>query len=71
VIPTNSSLTGHCLFSRVLDGQGRARSIGWEDPQRWNPAVPRGALWGAPEGLDLVVVVIPAGQLQVAGAIEI
>ena len=33
------------LFGRILDGQGGARDIGWEDAQRWQPAGPDEVLW--------------------------
>ncbi|MBX7536052.1 zinc transporter ZntB [Qipengyuania sp. GH1] len=33
------------LFGRVLDGQGGARPIGWEEAQNWQPAAPGEVLW--------------------------
>ena len=33
------------LFGRVLDGQGGAREIAWEEAQGWQPAVPDEVLW--------------------------
>ncbi|MFK4005188.1 zinc transporter ZntB [Qipengyuania sp. NPDC077563] len=33
------------LFGRVLDGQGGARPIAWEEAQNWQPAAPGEVLW--------------------------
>ena len=33
------------LFGRVLDGQGGARAIDWEEAQGWKPADPSEVLW--------------------------
>ena len=33
------------LFGRVLDGQGGAREIAWEEAQGWQPAAPGEVLW--------------------------
>ncbi|MBX7542077.1 zinc transporter ZntB [Qipengyuania sphaerica] len=33
------------LFGRVLDGQGGAREIGWEEAQDWQPGAPGEVLW--------------------------
>ena len=36
---------GALLFGRVLDGEGGAREIGWDEAQDWQPATPREVLW--------------------------
>ena len=33
------------LFGRVLNGQGGAREIGWEEAQGWQPAAPGEVMW--------------------------
>ena len=33
------------LFGRVLNGQGGARAIGWEEAQAWQPAAPGEVMW--------------------------
>lgn len=33
------------LFGRVLNGQGGARAIGWDEAQGWQPAVPGEVMW--------------------------
>lgn len=44
--PTDdSSHDGPLLIGRVLDGQGGARAIGWEQAQGWRPARPGEVLW--------------------------
>ncbi|MBX7513650.1 zinc transporter ZntB [Qipengyuania sp. GH38] len=40
-VMTNSAL----LFGRVLDGQGGARPIEWEEAMTWQPAAPGEVLW--------------------------
>lgn len=44
---TPSPETTECplLFARVLDGQGGARGIGWEEAQGWTPAHGQEVLW--------------------------
>ncbi|MCA0978394.1 zinc transporter ZntB [Qipengyuania flava] len=44
--PTDDTETNTpLLFGRVLDGQGGARPIGWEEAQNWQPAAPGEVLW--------------------------
>ena len=44
--PTDEhSPDGPLLFGRVLDGAGGARTIGWEEAQRWQPAHEGEVLW--------------------------
>ncbi|MBX7528522.1 zinc transporter ZntB [Qipengyuania vesicularis] len=44
--PTDDTETeSPLLFGRVLDGQGGARPIGWEEAQGWRPADPGEVLW--------------------------
>ena len=38
-------LDGPLLFGRVLDGQGGARSIGWDQAKDWRPDAPGEVLW--------------------------
>jgi zinc transporter len=36
---------GPLLFARVLDGEGGARSIDWEEARHWQPGAPHEVLW--------------------------
>ncbi len=43
---TDETITdGALLFGRVLDGQGGAREIGWEEAQGWQPSAPGEVMW--------------------------
>ncbi|MBX7494037.1 zinc transporter ZntB [Qipengyuania sp. 1NDW9] len=44
--PTDEVMTDSALlFGRVLDGQGGAREIGWEEAMNWQPQAPGEVLW--------------------------
>ena len=36
---------GPLLFGRVLDGEGGARVIGWDEARDWKPATPGEIMW--------------------------